>query len=190
MKKRLLGMVCLLLTAAGTLADSHWTVNPHAFQYDMTAYVTLAWVEQSDYEVAAFCGDECRGVGKLLTATDGTQVFQLRIRSNEASGETISFRAFNNETHKEMQSMQTITFESQTVLGSPSQPLKLNIGIVLKGDANGDGNVDTQDAIKAIQYYLGKNPTDFNFSAADVTGDGNVDTQDAIQIIKIYLNKQ
>ena len=61
---------------------------------------------------------------------------------------------------------------------------------VMAGDVNGDNKVDTQDAIKVIQYYLGKNPTDFQLNAADVNGDGKVDTQDAIQIIKIYLNKQ
>ena len=60
---------------------------------------------------------------------------------------------------------------------------------VQKGDANGDGVIDTQDAIKVVQYYLGKNPTDFNIQAADVNNDGVVDTQDAIQIIKIYLKK-
>ena len=61
---------------------------------------------------------------------------------------------------------------------------------VQKGDANGDGTIDTQDAIKVVQYYLGKNPTDFNTEAADVNNDGVVDTQDAIQIIKIYLKKE
>ena len=60
---------------------------------------------------------------------------------------------------------------------------------VQKGDANGDGVIDTQDAIKVVQYYLGKNPTDFYTEAADVNNDGVVDTQDAIQIIKIYLKK-
>lgn len=57
------------------------------------------------------------------------------------------------------------------------------------GDVNGDGKVDTQDAIKVIQYYLGKNPSDFNADAADVTNDNTIDTQDAIQIIRIFLNK-
>jgi len=61
--------------------------------------------------------------------------------------------------------------------------------IVGLGDANGDGFIDTQDAIKGIQYYLGKNPEDFDTLAADVNGDGVVDTQDAILIIKMYLKK-
>jgi hypothetical protein len=60
---------------------------------------------------------------------------------------------------------------------------------VLPGDVNGDGAVDTQDAIQIVRYYLGKNPTGFNASVADVNSDGNIDTQDAIQIIRTYLNK-
>ncbi len=60
---------------------------------------------------------------------------------------------------------------------------------VVPGDVNGDGAVDTQDAIQIVRYYLGKNPTGFNASVADVNSDGNIDTQDAIQIIRTYLNK-
>ena len=62
--------------------------------------------------------------------------------------------------------------------------------IVTRGDVNDDLVVDTQDAIKVIQYYLLKDPSNFNVNAADVNGDGVVDTQDAIKIIKIYLKKE
>lgn len=192
MKKRLLGMVCLLLTAAGTLADSHWTVNPHAFQYDMTAYVTLAWVEQSDYEVAAFCGDECRGVGKLLTATDGTQVFQLRIRSNEPSGETISFRVYNTETEEEFIAEQAINFEPQAVTGTPSEPLVLKFGTVLKGDVNGDGQITPQDASLILQIIAKKIKEDaegISIKAVDVNDDGLITPQDASLILQYIAKK-
>ena len=57
------------------------------------------------------------------------------------------------------------------------------------GDANGDGIVDTQDAIKVVQYYLQKNPDNFILKAADVTKSGDIDTNDAIQIIKMFLKK-
>ena len=61
-------------------------------------------------------------------------------------------------------------------------------GLIL-GDANGDKNVDTKDAIKLVEQYLGKNPSDFNKKAADITLDGTFDTKDAIQIITVYLGK-
>jgi len=62
-------------------------------------------------------------------------------------------------------------------------------GRYLLGDVNGDGVVDTQDAIKVVQYYLQKNPDNFILKAADVTKSGAIDTQDAIQIIRMYLKK-
>jgi hypothetical protein len=188
MKKRLLGMVCLLLMAAGTLANSHWIVNPHAFQYDMTAYVTLALVVQSNYEVAAFCGEECRGVGKLLTAADGTQVFQLRIRSNEASGETISFKVYNSATGKEMMAENQITFEAMSVVGTPSEPLVLDITDVLKGDVNGDGKVGIGDIITITNVMAGE-ATDEVAKRADVNHDGEVGIGDIISITNIMAGE-
>ena len=195
MKKiRLLSIVCLLLgVAAGALAaGSHWTVNPHAFRYDMTAYVQLAGVRQGDYEVAAFCGDECRGVGKLLTADDGTQVFQLRIRSNEATGETISFRIWTVSDEKELLLEETLTFASQTVVGTPGSPFVLDVGNGLKGDVNGDGEITAQDASLIQQFVARKFGTDasgFNAAVADVNGDGEVNAQDA-SLLQQYVAKK
>ena len=193
MKKRLLSLVCLLLgVAAGALAQ-HWTVNPHAFQYDMTAYVSLkdySTAQQlEDFELAAFCGEECRGVGKVITAANGTSLFQLRIRSNVTTGETITFRIYQKSEEKEFYPSNRLDFESQSVAGTPSEPVIIEVsGLAKKGDVNGDNMIDTQDAILVIQYYLGANPTNFNASNADVNGDGNVDTQDAILIIQSYLS--
>lgn len=191
MKMYLFSMiVCLLLSAAGTLAaNSHWTVNPHNYQYDMTAYVKVSVTHQGDYEVAAFCGEECRGVGKMLTANDGTQMFQLRIYSNATVDETISFHVYQKNTGTELIPDSQIAFEPLAVVGTPSEPLLLTVSIIQAGDVNGDSAVDTQDAIQIVRYYLGKNPAGFNASVADVNGDGNIDTQDAIQIIRTYLNK-
>ena len=61
-------------------------------------------------------------------------------------------------------------------------------GLIL-GDANGDKDVDTKDAIKLVEQYLGKNPSNFDKKAADITLDGTFDTKDAIQIITVYLGK-
>lgn len=192
MKQRLLSMLCLLLgVAAGALAQ-HWSVNPHAFQYDMTAYVQLSKVQQSGYEVAAFCGDECRGIGKLLTANDGTQVFQLRIRSNEVTGETITFRAWNVADEQEYVANVSIAFASQTVEGTPSEPVVLDLGVSLKGDVNGDGEITAQDASLIQQYAARKFGADaegFNAAAADVNGDGDVNAQDA-SLVQQYVAKK
>lgn len=61
---------------------------------------------------------------------------------------------------------------------------------VLKGDANGDGNVSVIDVISTINYILQEPPEVFNKKAADVNGDGEISVIDVISIIDIILNKQ
>lgn len=56
------------------------------------------------------------------------------------------------------------------------------------GDANGDGVVDTKDAVLVIGYYLGQEGVYLNASAADIVEDGVVDTKDAVAIIDKYLH--
>ena len=186
MKDRIILMVYLLLgTAAGTLAATHWTVNPHAFQYDMTVYVKIASAQQDGYEVAAFYGDECRGVAKLLTANDGTKVFQLRVRSNVVSGEVITFKAYHASTGKESAFNETVTFEAQGVEGSPSEPLELTFSGLIRGNANGDGKVDIADVTAIINKINGVPPLTFNETAADVNKDGVINIADVTGVINI-----
>lgn len=191
MKRRTILMVCLLLmVAAGALAQ-HWSVNPRAFQYDMTAYVRVAGVaSQADCEVAAFSqADECRGVGRLLTAADGTQVFQLRIRSNQAGGERIGFRVYRVPEGQEYWTADSLTFEAQSMAGTPSEPLELTAGIVLTGDVNGDGLVNIADAIGIVNRVVRKESAIFIEGVADVNQDGQVDIADAIAIVNIVVRK-
>lgn len=161
MMKRTISMACLLLVAAvGTLAQ-HWTVNARAWQYDMTAYAQLKVNGQTvgdyaDYEVAAFCGGECRGVAKVLTVEGDKPVLYLRIRSNATDGETITFRVYQTSTDTETPLEETLSYETQTVAGTPGEPIVLTLGSVLKGDVNGDGEVTAQDASLVQQYAARK----------------------------------
>ena len=190
--KRISIIVCLLLlVAAGALAaNSHWTVNPRAYQYDMTVYAKLTVMRQGDYEVAAFCGGECRGVGKLLTAGDGTQMFQLRIWSNASAGETISFRVYLKAEDREQAAEETVMFQSQTVVGTPSNPLSLKV--IQTGDVNGDGLITAQDASLVLQLVagkLGRNDEGIVSQAADVNGDGLITAQDASLVLQFVAGK-
>ena len=50
--------------------DTNWDYNPYAFQYDMAVYVSLSTIDNkiitdvADYEIGAFCNDECRGIAE------------------------------------------------------------------------------------------------------------------------------
>lgn len=186
MRKYFLLIVCLLLSVAGTHAsERHWTVNPYSFQYDMTAYVKIASINQSGFKVGAFCGEECRGIGKLLTAGDGTQVFQLRIRSNEVCGETMILHVYDINSDTEYDTDASIVFVSQTVEGTPSEPVLLTVIGILAGDANGDGVVNIADITAIINCINGASPANFNRTNADVNGDGDINIADITGVINI-----
>ena len=72
-----------------------------------------------------------------------------------------------------------------------SKPLEREISYVVytKGDANGDGIVDSQDIVLAINKYLDEN-TPINFIAADVNEDDVIDSQDIVAIQNIFLKRE
>lgn len=62
--------------------------------------------------------------------------------------------------------------------------------IIVKGDLNGDGDVDFKDVVKINKARLNKEVLDEVYAlAADVTGDGKVDFKDVVKINQFRLNK-
>ena len=192
LKRTILTACLLLLAAAGALAQ-HWTVDARAFQYDMTAYAQLnvngaTASDYSDYEVAAFCGDECRGVAKALAVEGSRPLLYLRIRSNVTGEEVITFRVYQSSTGTETRLDETIAFEAESVAGTPGEPLLLALGNVLKGDVNGDGKVLIGDVITILNYIVGSSDN-CNEKAADVNGDGKILIGDVIGVLNIIVQK-
>lgn len=203
-KKILFSMISVLLPLSLWAQESHWQCNPGDFEYDMTVYASLELddatiTDLSNYEIAAFCGDECRGV---VTADDilnagGTQIGYLRVRSNKSSGETITFKVYDKTEQKELNVQNTkITFSNNATQGTGSSPFKLDITQrYTPGDTNDDGEIDLTDASLVFRYY-----TEFDEDvdamaeaglmyvpeAADVNGDGEVDLTDASLIFRYY----
>ena len=91
MKARfLLYLLCLVTSVLQVRAyDISWDFNPYAYQYDMTVYVSLSSIEdeevtdQTKYQIAAFCGEECRGIAETKKA-NGNEYLYLRVRSNKS----------------------------------------------------------------------------------------------------------
>ncbi len=127
-RKYLTAILGMLFYTISVYADgTNWKCDPYAYQYDMTAYIDLQvdGEEVSDvsrYTIAAFYGDECRGVVEVKTIGNHSYGY-LRIRSNKAEGERITFQVFDTQTEKIAKSDNTIDFKAQDAIGKPSSPL-------------------------------------------------------------------
>lgn len=67
---------------------------------------------------------------------------------------------------------------------------KQNAVVILKGDVNGDGNVDTTDYLTIKSYFLKEMElTGIYYVAADCDGDGNITTTDYIRMKSHFLNE-
>lgn len=202
--QKILCCLCVALWASALSAQSHFTCNPNQFQYDMTVYFQLTDDEQvvtetDKYEVAAFVGDECRGVGEFLTVKDGNEqdvkYGYLRVRSNVVGNETVTFKVYDKNAGVEydLTPASAVTFSSDDVIGLPSSPFVLAFPKeeepVLLGDVNGDGIINASDVSAVINNILKRANTVFIEAAADMNGDGIINASDVSQIINIILKR-
>lgn len=208
MKKKILFTLLSILLPLGIRAqEAHWQCNEHDFQYDKTIYVFLELEDQritdlSNYDIAAFCGNECRGFVDVkkneILETPSGQVAILRVRTNNLSAsEIITFKVYDKTEEEEINVANTkITFSDETAVGSGSSPFKLDITIrYTPGDTNDDGEIDLTDASLVFRYYtefdedieaMAEAGLVYNIQAADVNGDGEIDLTDASLIFRYY----
>lgn len=114
----------------GRAADApQWSCDIYAYQYDMSIYIVIEdqdEIANEGKEVAVFYQEECRGIAELQTSGD-LSYFYVRARSNETSGETLTFRVFDSSTGKEITPSATLAFEAQQQIGFPSDPFVLTL---------------------------------------------------------------
>lgn len=77
--------------------------------------------------------------------------------------------------------------------GNPSQVLTYTLTVteaepippaIVFGDSNGDGVVDSKDAVMIKRYMAGYTDQKIDLAASDVNVDGTVDSKDAVKILK------
>ena len=71
-----------------------------------------------------------------------------------------------------------------------NQSGNIDTGGKKKGDVNGDGEVNTTDAVMLVNSYVGGEGGKISLSVADMNGDGEVNTTDAVMIINNYVNNE
>ena len=63
-----------------------------------------------------------------------------------------------------------------------------NAQTTLKGDVNGDGEVNVTDVTMIVEYVLGQHNSSFIVANADVNGDGNITVTDVAEAVNIILD--
>ena len=194
MKEKMKKLACLMLmllavNVALAQESSGWTVNPHDYQYDMTVYgslvvdgVTVTSLE--NYEIAAFVGDECRGVAEVQTKDAYTWLY-IRVRSNAASGEKVTFKIYDKTAGKVYNAFETVAFTSNGQEGMPSSPATLTLRRYTLGDANDDGKITNADIICIRKLIAGDTGANILREAADVNGDNKITNADIISVRRI-----
>ena len=192
MKSKIRKLVCLAYMLAMAMVmyaqgnERGWTVNPYDYQYDMTIYAQLkidnaVVSDYSNYEVAAFVGDECRGVAEVHTQDNSTWLY-IRVRSTSASGEKISFKMFDKTEGKIKRMAETVDFESNGQEGMPSSPIDLTPAKYTPGDVNDDGRINVADIVAIRRINAGLDDGKFIKEAADINGDGRTNVADIVAI--------
>ncbi len=202
MKIKCLISFVLALWASALSAQTHWQFDYHQYQHDMTVYFELqsdgaALLNPTNFEVAAFVGDECRGIGTIETQTgsNGTTLTYgfMKVYSNVASGEDVTFKCYNKTTEEEITiGGASVPFVSSSAVGFPSQPMALDLGVVVQvllGDVNGDGEINLTDAVAIFDYYMSGASPGFIEQAADFNGDGEINLTDAVLVFDYYMNQ-
>lgn len=197
MTSKLRALICLVgLFISTTILHaqgSGWEVNPHDYQYDMTVYAQVLADENivtdySNYEIAAFVGDECRGIAEVKSQGGYTWLY-LRVRSNAASGETVSFKIYDAAAGKAFNAIETVNFESNGLLGMPSTPTTLTLKRYTLGDVNDDGKINIADITGILAIMAGNSNVEMIKEAADVNGDSRINISDITAVLSIMAGK-
>lgn len=102
--------------------EETWIVDKYKYPKIMCVVADLYNEDRlcTDYQVGAFCGTECRGVGRYV---DGKLMMTIYGNGNE----TLTFYAVDNDTEEVIKVTEEVVF-TETLLGSVKRPYPLHVG--------------------------------------------------------------
>ena len=119
-------LILMSVLCQNAFGQPEWAVNPADYQYTMTitgiGTFNCEETTNANDQIAAFVGDECRGVATFSTDVDGTLLAYLTVYDNLAQGTEMNFKLFEAATNAIIDSPQTLTFSDGAILGNPDQP--------------------------------------------------------------------
>lgn len=116
------------------------------------------------------------------TATVGTgELLVLTVELNDAvKEETITIRLKENKSTN-------IVDVNGNAITTRFEDIRIDAQAVVYGDINGDGEIDTSDAVRLVRYLVDLvELSDSEKRAADVNGDGDITSADSIKLVR-YL---
>lgn len=82
-----------------------------------------------------------------------------------------------------------VIFGEQEKPEEPEEPEEPEV-VIVPGDANGDGVVNSRDTLQLKRYIAGKLTLDsLNFANTDITGDGKINAMDSLRLKRIITGK-
>ncbi|MDP8220735.1 MAG: carboxypeptidase regulatory-like domain-containing protein [Candidatus Stygibacter frigidus] len=108
--------------------DAGWQINAAEYEYNGSIVAHIDGMATGDV-LAAFAGDECRGIGEVLDsrAIFGHLTFALMAYTNETENEELSFRYYNSVTGEISELQEKIIFTPDAVIGGFDAPLQLTM---------------------------------------------------------------
>jgi gliding motility-associated-like protein len=131
--------ICLVLLKTSTLladnadpADqSTWKVTPNDYAYDMTLTTVLYFSAEETTDpndrIAAFNGNDCRGVENTSTVINDRYLAYLRIYGNNSSGDTITLYIYDASADTVVQVHKKLVFVPQANYGTQNSPYKSTV---------------------------------------------------------------
>lgn len=141
-------------------AASHWSVIPQNFEFSMNAIAIVVNENTNNLlkdgdEVAAFVGNEVRGVGKAMyvAALDSYFLFMTMYANKE--GELVTFKYYSNQETKEYDIIQNKGFAINAVWGKIETPVELTLATTV-GTSDGTESKDDHLVIypNPAGYYV------------------------------------
>ncbi|RLC13513.1 MAG: hypothetical protein DRI57_16050, partial [Deltaproteobacteria bacterium] len=168
------------------IADCTISVNNVTVSHDDTSViftVTLSAVNESEVSVAYTTNNGTAKAGKDYTADSGT----LTIPAGSSST-TVTIELIANDTRSVNGSFFTLDLnDPDNATLRDNQGVGRITGKIGPGDVNGDGKVDIEDAILALQILAGIE-SETVYSDADVDVDGKIGIAELIFILQTASN--
>ncbi|TXC78672.1 cadherin domain-containing protein [Luteibaculum oceani] len=121
----LLTLVCSVF-AADPNDHNTWSVNAGSFTYSMniTAKLNINCVdlENPSNKIAAFVGNDCRGVEFTSSIVNGEYLAFLTVYSNSVNGESIKLYMYNASIGNVVAAADEVAFQDGAAYGFPSSP--------------------------------------------------------------------